>query len=58
MKTIHSFGTRYRWSGIANPISVILSVTMMLRESFNETERAGMTENAVDKDLESRHLDT
>ena len=37
--------------GIANPISMILSVAMMLRESFNETEGAELIENAVDKTL-------
>ena len=34
-----------------NPISMILSVAMMLRESFNETEGAELIENAVDKTL-------
>ena len=30
---------------------IILSVAMMLRESFNETEGAELIENAVDKTL-------
>ena len=36
---------------LPNPISMILSVAMMLRESFNETEGAELIENAVDKTL-------
>ena len=35
--------------GIANPVSMILSVAMMLRESFGEVAGAELIENAVDK---------
>lgn len=37
--------------GIANPISMILSVAMMLRESFEATAGAQYIENAVNKTL-------
>ena len=37
--------------GIANPISMILSVAMMLRDSFAELEAAEAIEAAVEKTL-------
>ena len=48
---IHGSAPDIAGQGIANPISMILSVAMMLRESFNETEGAELIENAVDKTL-------
>ena len=48
---IHGSAPDIAGQGIANPISMILSVAMMLRESFNETKGAELIENAVDKTL-------
>ena len=48
---IHGSAPDIAGQGIANPISMILTVAMMLRESFNETEGAELIENAVDKTL-------
>lgn len=49
---IHGSATRHCRSRYCQPpISMILSVAMMLRESFNETEGAELIENAVDKTL-------
>ena len=48
---IHGSAPDIAGQGIANPISMILSVAMMLRESSNETEGAELIENAVDKTL-------
>lgn len=48
---IHGSAPDIAGQGIANPISMILSVAMMLRESFGENAGAEMIENAVDKTL-------
>lgn len=48
---IHGSAPDIAGKGIANPISMILSVAMMLRESFGENAGAEMIENAVDKTL-------
>ncbi|MGE9834934.1 3-isopropylmalate dehydrogenase [Streptococcus orisratti] len=48
---IHGSAPDIAGKGIANPISIILSVAMMLRESFGENAGAEMIENAVDKTL-------
>lgn len=48
---IHGSAPDIAGLGIANPISMILSVAMMLRESFGETTGAGYIENAVNQTL-------
>lgn len=48
---IHGSAPDIAGKGIANPMSMILSVAMMLRESFGENAGAEMIENAVDKTL-------
>lgn len=48
---IHGSAPDIAGLGIANPISMILSVAMMLRESFGETAGAQYIENAVNKAL-------
>ncbi|XOQ36649.1 MAG: 3-isopropylmalate dehydrogenase [Lactococcus sp.] len=48
---IHGSAPDIAGLGIANPISMILSVAMMLRESFGETAGAQYIENAVNKTL-------
>lgn len=48
---IHGSAPDIAGQGIANPISMILSVAMMLRESFGENASAEMIEMAVDKTL-------
>ncbi|MFZ2210662.1 MAG: isocitrate/isopropylmalate family dehydrogenase, partial [Lactococcus raffinolactis] len=48
---IHGSAPDIAGLGIANPISMILSVAMMLRESFEETAGAQYIENAVNKTL-------
>ncbi|GFH43148.1 3-isopropylmalate dehydrogenase [Lactococcus hodotermopsidis] len=48
---IHGSAPDIAGLGIANPISMILSVAMMLRESFGETIGAQYIENAVNKTL-------
>lgn len=48
---IHGSAPDIAGKGIANPVSMILSVAMMLRESFGENAGAEMIENAVDKTL-------
>ena len=48
---IHGSAPDIAGQGIANPISMILSVAMMLRESFHEEVAASMIEAAVDKTL-------
>ena len=55
---IHGSAPDIAGQGIANPISMILSVAMMLRESFDETEGAELIENAVDKTLNQGILTT
>lgn len=46
---IHGSAPDIAGQGIANPVSMILSVAMMLRESFGEVAGAELIENAVDK---------
>lgn len=46
---IHGSAPDIAGLGIANPISMILSVAMMLRESFGEIKGAEMIEKAVEK---------
>lgn len=46
---IHGSAPDIAGKGIANPVSMILSVAMMLRESFGELAGAEMIEEAVDK---------
>ncbi|MCB4961710.1 3-isopropylmalate dehydrogenase [Streptococcus mutans] len=48
---IHGSAPDIAGKGIANPISMILSVAMMLRDSFGETAGAEMIEYAVNKTL-------
>ncbi|MBM7636411.1 3-isopropylmalate dehydrogenase [Streptococcus saliviloxodontae] len=48
---IHGSAPDIAGQGIANPISMILSVAMMLRESFGLEEAAQLIETAVDKTL-------
>ncbi|MGO2743255.1 MAG: 3-isopropylmalate dehydrogenase [Pseudolactococcus laudensis] len=48
---IHGSAPDIAGLGIANPISMILSVAMMLRESFEATAGAQYIENAVNKTL-------
>lgn len=48
---IHGSAPDIAGLGIANPISMILSVAMMLRESFGETTGAQYIEDAVNKTL-------
>lgn len=46
---IHGSAPDIAGQGIANPVSMILSVAMMLRESFGEVAGSELIENAVDK---------
>lgn len=48
---IHGSAPDIAGQGIANPISMILSVALMLRESFGEIAGAEMIEQAVEKTL-------
>lgn len=48
---IHGSAPDIAGQGIANPISMILSVAMMLRDSFSEEKAALMIEEAVNKTL-------
>ena len=48
---IHGSAPDIAGQNIANPISMILSVAMMLRDSFAEKESASMIERAVEKTL-------
>jgi 3-isopropylmalate dehydrogenase len=48
---IHGSAPDIAGQGIANPISMILSVSMMLRDSFAELEAAEAIEAAVEKTL-------
>lgn len=48
---IHGSAPDIAGQGIANPISMILSVAMMLRDSFGEVTGAEMIEKAVDMTL-------
>ncbi len=50
---IHGSAPDITGQGIANPLATILSVSMMLRYSFDEPEMAGRIEAAVDKALKS-----
>lgn len=49
---IHGSAPDIAGQGIANPISMILSVAMMLRESFDQAEAAHQIEKAVESALE------
>lgn len=44
---IHGSAPDIAGKGIANPVSMILSITMMLRESFGQEDGAAMIEKAV-----------
>ena len=48
---IHGSAPDIAGQGIANPVSMILAVAMMLRESFGEVAGAELIENAVDKTI-------
>lgn len=48
---IHGSAPDIAGQGIANPISMILSVAMMLRDSFGQETGASLIEQAVDKTL-------
>lgn len=48
---IHGSAPDIAGKGVANPVSMILSVTMMLRESFGEIAGATMIEEAVEQTL-------
>ena len=50
---IHGSAPDITGQGIANPLATILSVSMMLRYSFDEPEMADRIEAAVDKALKS-----
>ncbi|MDO5749660.1 MAG: 3-isopropylmalate dehydrogenase [Rothia sp. (in: high G+C Gram-positive bacteria)] len=50
---IHGSAPDIAGQGIANPISMILSVAMMLRESFDREDAASLIEGAVQAALES-----
>ena len=50
---IHGSAPDIAGQGIANPISMILSVAMMLRESFTRDDAAALIESAVQAALES-----
>ncbi|KRM92017.1 3-isopropylmalate dehydrogenase [Liquorilactobacillus cacaonum DSM 21116] len=53
---IHGSAPDIAGEGIANPISMILSIEMMLRESFKEYEIANNIAQAVEKTIEKRFL--
>lgn len=53
---IHGSAPDIAGQNIANPISMILSVAMMLRDSFAEKEAASMIERAVEKTLSAGTL--
>lgn len=53
---IHGSAPDIAGQNLANPISMILSVAMMLRESFGEDAGAEMIETAVEKALSTGHL--
>ena len=55
---IHGSAPDIAGQGIANPVSMILSVAMMLRESFGEVAGAELIENAVDKTFNQGILNT
>lgn len=50
---IHGSAPDIEGMGIANPVSMVLSVAMMLRESFGEEELAAKIENAVSKTFDA-----
>ena len=50
---IHGSAPDITGQGIANPLATILSVSMMLRYSFDEPEMADSIEQAVDQALKS-----
>ena len=49
---IHGSAPDIAGQGVANPVSMILSVAMMLRESFGELEAAQAVERAVEQTFE------
>ncbi|MGT2910521.1 3-isopropylmalate dehydrogenase [Streptococcus cameli] len=49
---IHGSAPDIAGKGIANPISMVLSIAMMLRESFAQEDGAKMIEEAVEKALQ------
>ncbi|CQR25697.1 3-isopropylmalate dehydrogenase [Streptococcus varani] len=53
---IHGSAPDIAGKGIANPISMILSVAMMLRESFDMVEAAEQIERAVERTLQASIL--
>lgn len=53
---IHGSAPDIAGQGIANPIGMILSVAMMLRESFGENAGAELIEQAVEQVLADGHL--
>lgn len=53
---IHGSAPDIAGKGIANPVSMILSIAMMLRESFDETEAAERIEKAVEKAIDDGFL--
>ena len=55
---IHGSAPDIAGQGIANPISMILSVAMMLRDSFGEDSRCRNDRRSSQSTLESRDLDT
>ncbi|URZ87921.1 3-isopropylmalate dehydrogenase [Floricoccus penangensis] len=50
---IHGSAPDIAGLGIANPVSMILSVAMMFKESFNLSEATQIIENAVEKTFEN-----
>lgn len=53
---IHGSAPDIAGKGIANPVSMILSVAMMLRESFDMVEAAEQIERAVERTLQASIL--
>lgn len=48
---IHGSAPDIAGQGVANPVSMILSVAMMMRESFDREEEASHIERAVEATL-------
>ena len=48
---IHGSAPDIAGQGVANPVSMILSVAMMMRESFDREEEASRIERAVEATL-------
>ncbi len=55
-ETDHGSATILLVKGIANPISMILSVAMMLRDSFEKQQVTEMIGKKLPPNLESRNL--